>query len=296
MTLEYLKNFLFIQEYPIEFQNEILDIFDTVMNNDIAKRQLETIEDSYKKDIHYSFKDLLIKTEEISKVTNIDLYSYRLIVLISLTEILKEYYIKNNISLDIWNNTVKDILYKVKECKLCYGRCGISTRGWYEGFYQLKRFTFGRLQFELGKFDRTYQNSIVKVKQGDYVLNVHIPRTETKLLKEEVDESYKSASEFFFKYFDKGYVAFTCHSWLLYPTTVEFAGKDSNIAKFASNYDLFESGDNSDYNEIWRLFDTLYDGDPNHLPNNTSLRRKYIEHIKSHKPFGYGYGIYIYFK
>lgn len=42
------------------------------------------------------------------------------------------------------------------------------------------------------------------------------------------------------------------------------------------------------YTEVWRLFDCLYDGTPNNLTNDTSLRRAYIKRIKYKQPIGHG--------
>ncbi len=293
MTRTYLENFLEIQNYPTSAKTEILVFFDTVQNNSIAKNCVETLEKAYRTDMRFDFSVLHTETEEVANGTGLNLYALRLLVLIAFTEILKDYYEEFNISSEIWFDTVKDILYKAKECFLLHGVWGVCTKGWYMGFYNLSRFAFGRLQFEVGKFGRNYRDETHVVYPTDYVLNVHIPRTETKLDKAEVNASYEKASKFFSKILRKDFTPFVCHSWLLYRVTVKLAGNGSNIEKFASDYDLFEEGMNGDYSEIWRLFDTLYQGDLDALPKDSSLRRKYIEHFKKGGSFGYGYGIYI---
>ena len=56
------------------------------------------------------------------------------------------------------------------------------------------------------------------------------------------------------------------------------------------------SGEYQNYSEVWRLFDCLYDGNPDNLPADTSLRRAYIERIKSGKLIGHGTGVIVFDK
>ena len=60
------------------------------------------------------------------------------------------------------------------------------------------------------------------------------------------------------------------------------------------DFDVFTSGEYSNYSEIWRLFDTEYDGDPDHLPANTSLRRAYVDLIRRGEKTGWGKGVFEY--
>ena len=50
------------------------------------------------------------------------------------------------------------------------------------------------------------------------------------------------------------------------------------------------------YSDVWRLFDKEYDGDPNALPQDTSLRRAYVQRIKNNEPLGIALGVWLYEK
>ncbi|MBR5472907.1 MAG: hypothetical protein IKU82_02840, partial [Clostridia bacterium] len=163
---------------------------------------------------------------------------------------------------------------------------------WYERIFEMKIFALGRLQFEL---NQTWFESEVNGKvypKGTKVLSVHIPRTGTKLEHSLVVDSYNRAREFFKDQFD-GDIIFICSSWLLYPWNRTVLKDGSNLAQFYDDYIIVNSGEYANYNEVWRLFDCMYDGNVDNLPNDTSLRRAYIERIKNNQPIGYGTGVII---
>ena len=88
-------------------------------------------------------------------------------------------------------------------------------------------------------------------------------------------------------------VVFMCNSWLLYPWMRSVLNDNANLAKFYDDYTIVSSGEYKDYTEIWRLFDCCYNGNPDDLPSDTSLRREYIARIKRQEPVGYGIGVFI---
>lgn len=76
----------------------------------------------------------------------------------------------------------------------------------------------------------------VKLKAGDHVVSLHIPRGE-KFDDATVQDTIDYAREFMDKcYPDYGNKAFFCASWLLDKQIEDLLGKDSNIAKFGNRY------------------------------------------------------------
>lgn len=223
-------------------------------------------------------------------------YSAFLVLYVCLSKRLKEYYVDCGLPLDVYDTTIKDIKYKADECKAVYGTWGIFVPYWMVGFFDLTRFGLGRLQFEIKKFNREYEKNGVALKNDDKVINVHIPRTQTRLDRDSLDCAYKKAKEFFKNEFINKRTVFVCHSWLLYPKNKEVLRPTSNIYSFISDYDIIESKQYSDYSEVWRLFDTFYNGNVDDLPQDTSLRAAYAEWIRNDIPTGEGYGVYVYDK
>jgi hypothetical protein len=121
-----------------------------------------------------------------------------------------------------FKKTVKDVLYKYRECKNVYGVDGIFAWEWYESILQLKNFSLGRLQFEVKEFRLdAYEKDGKTVKKGDIVLSVHIPSTGEPLSKALCEDSYAKARAFFRNRL--GFLPpFVCWSWLLYGKNKEF--------------------------------------------------------------------------
>jgi hypothetical protein len=65
----------------------------------------------------------------------------------------------------------------------------------------------------------------------------------------------------------------------------------SNLRLFMDDFDVIEFGYDPDYSERWRLFDCLEE-DFDKLPNDSSLRRAYIDLMKRGDKMGWGYGVF----
>ena len=56
-----------------------------------------------------------------------------------------------------------------------------------------------------------------------------------------------------------------------------------------------KSGEFEDYNDAWRLFDMQVNKENlDELPQDTSLRRQYVELMKRGEKTGHGYGLFKY--
>lgn len=241
------------------------------------------------------FPKIIDDTKVLADNKKIDVYIANMLLLLCMAPKLYDKYKQNGIDEKIFYETMRDLKYKLEECRLVHGKIGTFVPAWYKGFFEMKIFALGRLQFELNHtwFDCTVDG--VHIPKGTKVLSVHIPRTGTKLDHSLVSDSYKQAKEFFKDEFDDN-VVFICNSWLLYPWHREVLKDGSNLARFYDDFTIVSSGEYQNYSEVWRLFDCLYDGNPDNLPNDTTLRRAYIERIKSGKPIGHGTGVIVFDK
>ena len=70
--------------------------------------------------------------------------------------------------------------------------------------------------------------------------------------------------------------------------------ENSNLYSFISRFDVIDVAEDTEYKELWRLFDKDYDGDADALPQDTSLRRAYAQRVKDHKPLGIALGVWVY--
>ena len=274
-------------DFPIDAQNELLLILDVFLqDNDFIN-----IVKCYDKE-NYDFNTMLTETKTLAENKGINVYTAHMLLLLCLTPMLHNKYKQKGIDDKIFYDTIRDFKYKLEECRLVHNVNGTFVAAWYKGFFEMRIFELGRLQFEINHtwFDCDVDGQYIP--KGTKVLSVHIPRTNTRLEHSLVKDSYKRALEFFKEEFE-GSIIFICSSWLLYPWNRQILRDNSNLAQFYDDFTIVSSGEYQNYNEVWRLFDCLYDGNPNNLPNDTSLRRAYIERINTHQPIGYGTGVII---
>ncbi len=290
----YISNFLLDFDFPRESSDLLIKEFEKLENFPSALEAFNKIFEIYAADSSCDYSLLNSLAQTASEKSGIHKYTVDLLMLISLSKPAKEHFIKKNIDLAIWRESMLDIKYKMIECQLVKSVCGTSCAGWQFGFYNFKMFGLGRLQFEIAESSHPYESDGKSIKAGDRTLHVHIPRTGTPLDRAECLSAYKKAIEFFAPHFTEVPMTFSCHSWLLCDTTRTFLSEKSNIFIFISDFDVINSHypEGDDYSEIWRLFDTDYSGNLNDLPEDSSLRRAYKKHLIEGGKFGTGYGIF----
>ena len=287
----YLENFLLEYNYSPSAAQELLSAYDKL--DSVSHLELYELISEYDASNKLDYTEIEEKIKYLSVSADVHEYTGALVLLLCYTKKLREYYAQNGISDEIFQNTVLDLRYKLDECILVKGVCGTFVLKWFWGFFKLERFTLGRLQFEIVSFGGDYEIDGVKLESDSRVINVHIPRTGTRLDRESVLESYKLAADFYRSELgDK--IAFVCSSWLLFPKHREMLKPESNLLAFMNDYQLVSSGEYSNYSEIWRLFDRAYDGNVTHLPADSSLRRAYIDLISRGEKTGWGKGVFLY--
>jgi len=214
-------------------------------------------------------------------------YTLDMILLIVLSEPLKEMYIEKNIPINVFYDTLEDLRYKLEECKKVYRVIGTFVYWWFEGIYNLTIFKLGRLEYEYHKFEGDYNKNGITIKNNDDVITIHIPNSGEKLTKESVIDSIKKANEFY-----KKKVIYVCSSWLLYYKSKERYKEGSNLLDFFNMFDIYDNRDHDSYGELWRVFDTeIDDNNIDNLKADTSLQRIYLEVMKRKEKIGTGYGV-----
>ena len=291
-----------MQAYLSKFFNEfnylstdaeyLLSVYNKIVKNKKAFKIFYKSIKLYKKSKDIDFLKILEYSNQTAKIISEHEYSVNFLTLACLTKTQQKYYKKAKLPYDLYYNTMLDLRYKLDECKLVKGKVGTFVPNWYARFFSLKLFTFSRLQFEIKTFGKDYLKNGNKLLADSKVLNVHIPRSKQPLSEELFIKSFKQAKEFFKDTLGEN-PAFVCHSWLLYPDTLSLYSENSNTYKFAKLFDIISTGENENNEDLWRLFDTD-EKDPTKLPNDTSIRRAFISHLKSGGKTGWGYGVFFY--
>ncbi len=291
---EYLTWFMKACSYSRRDMAFLLASYETLQENTQAASAWQELLDTYEADILCDFGALLSKVRPIAEVLRIHIYTMELLFLLCLSRHTKKMYAEKGLSEELFLHTMLDLRYKLEECREVSGTCGTFVAGWFAGFFHMTRFAFGRLQFEILPFGKTYSRNGKTLTEDSPVINMHIPRTGTPLTPASCDEAFRLAAAFFRPQLGEHPVVFVCHSWLLYPPQREFLPPHSNLIPFMNRFEIIEWKDYEGHPHLWRIFDRMYDGNPEHLPYDTSLRKAYVDRIKQGGKTGEGYGLFFY--
>lgn len=229
---------------------------------------------------------------DLAEKTRRNPYTIMLTLIMATLDFMKSRYLAAGVCEDIFYDTITDIPCKISECREVCGVYGIFAFSWYELFYKVQLFKFGRLEYQPTAFmyDTVTLNGET-VKKGDFVLSVHIPSS-GPLKADEVLESKKKAFDFF-KDKTGGRLPLMCSSWLLFEPFAEVFKKASpNIYRFAGEFKIIKNYYDDNFS-FWRVFGT-YETNTALLPEKTSLQRAFKEYIKSGGKTGSGVGIQIF--
>lgn len=295
---EYILEFTRIFDYPVEAADHFAACYDRLAADPALEMAFLELISRYDAKMDCDFDQLLTDMKGLCAKAGIHEYTGAFLLLICMTQAQKRYYAAAGLDETQWYTAMLDLKWKLDECRCVYGIWGTFVAYWYSRVFRLRRFAFGKLQFDPAPFGRHYDKNGVTLTPESPVFNVHIPRTGTRLDIPTLRASYAQAAQFLrSRYRDElenRPLVFTCHSWLLFPKHATVLKPGSNLMAFFSDYVLLEEGLYEDYQEVWRLFDVRYDGDVEQLPQDTSLRRTYADWIRNGEKIGWGYGIYIY--
>lgn len=285
---QHIYNFCSEYPYPQSAVNEFIDTYEK-----ISKKYSESFESA----LSFLFsentetdKEYVETLETIAEDIGKNRYTVELLFYICACKTLKQLYEKNGISLDIFHDTASDLYYKFNECMQVYNIPGIFTGSWQVGFFKLKRFKLGRMEYELVLFPfKQYKN----IKKGDTVINCHIPSSGEPFDKTARQKSYKMAYEFFKDSLPEGKTAFVCSSWLLFPEHKKFLACCKNIIDFMNDFEIIDSSLDKDGNNLWRIFGTA-SKDINTYKAETSMQKAYLNYLKQGNLCGSGFGVFTY--
>ncbi|MBQ3133964.1 MAG: DUF5596 domain-containing protein [Clostridia bacterium] len=290
-----LTNIMQELDFPAEAQTALLSAWERLTADKTVAARLAAMIELYETQESCDLLGMLDEIKAMGAACGVSAYVAHLLLLLALCDGLKEKYRSRGLSESLYAATVRDLTNKLHECYLVYGEWGVFVADWMIGYFELTRFTLGRLQFERMPVGVDCVVDGVAVSKDMLAINVHIPRTGERLDYDVVRECYDRAVAFFKDELCKP-IVFMCHSWLLYSWNQTVLSPQSNLAKFAADYTLVEQRDYDDYSEVWRLFDCRFTGDLEALPADTSFRRAYIERMRSGGKTGDAKGVFIYRK
>ena len=287
--MDELMRFMTEEGFSAEDRDVLCGAYHRIMAIPAARERLEAVVSMYQADIHCDYKQILSLSKEMARIGELHPYTVDLLCFLCLIPRAKEVYAARGLSEELFYHTMADLRYKLEECRVVKGICGSFVAHWFPGFFELKRFAFGRLQLETKEFGATYEKNGVCLTPDSTVLNAHIPRSGERLDEGRCLEAFAEAKEFFKDRLGDT-PAVTCHSWILFPKNRELLPSSSNLVKFMNLFDIYDWHYTTENQDLWRFFDTD-EQNPNRLPTDSSLRRAYVEYLKQGGRCGSGCGI-----
>ena len=197
-------------------------------------------------------------------------------------EDMEKIYQEKNIPRDILLETINDLPVWINRNYEWYNEWGFTTYGWLILHIRGRIFKLGRLQFEpktLKERDLAPVELLgLDLKEGDLILGIHVPRG-GKLDEAACLESFERAKEFFPKYLNYNFKAFSCFTWLFDPAFSQLLPPESNIIKFQNLFKRFPGGES--YGGLDYLFVNITKENIKDAPTDTYFRKKIVEHILS---------------
>lgn len=280
-------------DFPQDASEELQAVLQKIAANGASFSQFCALLATYEQDSFCHFTPLKDEMEHICAELGIHPFTGRLLMYLCMLDAMRAHYATRGIDAEIYNNTIRDLSYKLGECRRAHGVNGLASPLWFSGFLKLKRFALGRLHFELTTLEKTYPYRGILLPTGTLAIDVHIPRTGAPLHHDEVLAAYQKAREFFRDSFTDKPVVFTCYSWLLDPFHLTVLSPASNMSRFARDFEIVELDTCPDYRQLTFVFECLYNGDPATLPQDTSLRRAYVARITRGEMPCVGRGIFV---
>ena len=184
-------------------------------------------------------------------------------------------------------DTFQDLALWSKECERITGRPGLTEWGWNALLLRMEVVRLGRLEYQPHTLDRGVISGEVSLAAGTPVLEVHIPAG-TRLRRGDLLSSLNAAGAFFQRYFQRDFLWFHCHSWLLAPALRGLLPAGANLLRFQDLFTVYDV-DMTCRQAEKRVFGALLD-DPSAYPGNTRLQRSLRDYLQQGGRVGVGIG------
>lgn len=296
----FINEFFEYHNYPKEAADTLNASYDKLMACEESRAVFEKYLSEYEENDRTNFGEFIVLAAKAGNVCEMDGRITQFLCFVCAAKHLREMYIKNGLPIDIYNDTMRDLRYKLMECHKMHGVWGSFVASWFYGAFVLERFEIGRLQYEFSTHFATEGDLEIcglTLTPETPIINLHIPSS-GPLTQESIDDSLSRAYRFMEKYYPRfihdGKMVIECGSWLLYPPHYKFLPENSNIINFMNNFDIVHSWEDNGFGDCWRIFNKDWDGNADALPRTSSLQRAYADWLADGNKAGEGHGVLVY--
>lgn len=179
-------------------------------------------------------------------------------------------------------HTLSDLGLHLRHYHRMYGRFGFEEAAWESLHFTGRIFRLGRLQFEMGSWRvPVAPQERCPLAPGSALLDLHIT-DDGPLDFDACEESIARARAFFPRHFpDFRFEAMGCWSWLLDPQLEDYLPESSNIRRFQSRFRRVKTAERHDGQAVKFVFRPHPDTPLDALPQNTSLQRAIVSHVRA---------------
>ena len=277
-------------EMPAEYAAEALRVCEKICASEELSAEFLRIQEDYFGEGKFAYDPAPIV--ELAERQGFERYMLTLTFCLMYSLHTLEIYRGHEYPMDVYYDSFKDLVIWGNVCARNHGVFGIDNYGWVSEQIRGNMFRLGRLQFHYIKHKGPeYTHAGVTVKEGQTVLNIHIPEGDA-LTKEKRLDSYRRAYKFFKQ---TGNAVFECESWLLFEKGREFLNPKSNIVDFMNDFALIHTAEKfGRFDDAWRVYGPRDSYDPAELPRDTALQRAYADRLASGGSTGYSLGVFIF--
>ena len=129
---EYYIWFLNKFNFPDAAVRDLIVFYEQIQADEECYNELMGIVDRYRQDINTDVLQMINDVKSLSWTNAVHPFTRALIMLILMSKYLKGRYEEKGLPLDVWENSMKDLLYKCIECRLVYGikQCTVLSGLW----------------------------------------------------------------------------------------------------------------------------------------------------------------------
>lgn len=279
----------------LDFPNEAIECFEDCLDKILENKEASLLISDAMDEVFTNEDDVAYYPyiQKVSELTDIHRHTVNMVFWLLCAKPLKYIYKINNISDEVYYDTISDLKPKLDECYRTFGIWGTFTN-WFTKFFKLQRFGFGRLEYDNEIWNRGDYKSFVK--DGDFAVRIHIP-SGSPLTEEAVMDSFKKVYNFHKDKTRNGILPILCVTWFFYPPIVALFKETSNLKKFADLFDMIDSQETPGiYSALRFAFDTFYESPETlkNLPENSDLQRKLKKYLLDGNSYGTGSGIVLF--
>ncbi len=262
--------------------------------SDFAER-FEKIRKSYLFPKAHNLPRAVKRLTELAEEKEVHPYTLHTVFLIVCSSTLRIRYKKAGFPDELFLEAMKDLAYKVAECKELKGIDGTFVATWNYRWFDLSRFALGRFQYENGVLSADYRGKNgVEYPKGTRCVHIHIPSSGQPMDEEARLQSYKMAYQFYKDELVDGVLVLHCRCWMLNPDNEKMLPEHSNILGFYRDFDVYCNEKQEDFHDGERFFGPQWYGEVKDLPEKTGLQRAYKKWLMEGNLLGVGCGVILF--